>query len=349
MTHRLAFNQLSVGRALSAAKALAALVLLGTYANPSFAQSIPDNASLNPYLGTWSCNRGDAQDGNHCTKVIPPENASLNYLGNSWECDRGYYQSGQSCAPVVVPDNASLNYLGHGWECNRGYYQTGQSCSAVMVPDNASLDYLGHGWQCSRGFVQSGTVCLELTLPAHAQLDLTGHAWVCDQGFKTAGRRCVAMTEQDVQRQEEQATEVAKFMQQYRHKLATGESCQQEDSTGANVCVTVTDASLKCNESVDDSEYDDCDATVSYSLNTDYKGNSSLDAEVDCSVDLAYSGPNTIAPSTESNSDTNTTALEADDEETDSIDIDFSFTALDEVTRAKITAVECDFDSVDLE
>jgi hypothetical protein len=157
------------------------------------------------------------------------------------------------------------------------------------------------------------------------------------------------MTAQDIQRREEQAAEIAKFMHQHRRKGPSGESCEREESIGANVCVTVTDASLDCNRSVDGAEYDDCDANVSYSLNTDYMGDSSLDAEVDCSVELSYSGPNAITPNTDSDSDTNSNSLEANDEQSDSVDIDFSFTSIDQVTRAKITSVDCQIDSVELE
>jgi hypothetical protein len=314
-----------------------------------FAQSIPDNASPNRFGGGWSCNRGYAQSGNRCVKVIPPENASLNYLGNGWQCTRSYYQSGQSCVHVAVPEHAALDSLGHGWQCNRGFYQTGQSCSPVAVPENASLDYLGHGWQCNPGFSRSGASCLRLTLPDHALLDRTGHDWMCDKGFKRAGNSCVEMTAQEVQRQNGQAAALAKAIQRRRIEAPSGDSCETEDSTGANVCVTVTNATLDCHKSFDGTQYRDCDVNLSYTLQTDYRGNSSLDAEVNCSVELWYTGRNTVIPKTDSESETNRHTLDAYDRLSESAEINFSFSSYYEVTRAKISSAECRIESVDLD
>lgn len=157
------------------------------------------------------------------------------------------------------------------------------------------------------------------------------------------------MTAEDVQKQAEQAAAMSKAIQHRRRTVPSGESCGTEDSTGADVCVTVTDATLECHKSLDETEYTDCDANVSYSLETDYKGDSSLDADVDCSVELSYSGRGTIIPNTQSDSDTNTASLGAYDEQSDSADINFSFSSFEEVTRAKISSVDCHIDSVDLE
>lgn len=354
------------------------ITLLGALAEPGFAQSVPDNASPNP-IGGWSCNRGYAQSGNRCVKVIPPENASLNYLGNGWQCNRGFHQIGQSCSPVAVPENgslnylgngwqcnrgfrqigqscspvavpanASLNYLGNGWECNRGFRQAGQSCSSVAIPENASLDYLGHGWQCNSGFFQFGTSCLRLTLPAHARLDQTGHGWMCDQGYKKIGSSCVEMTAQEVQSQNAQAAALAKAIQRRRLEVASGESCETEDSTGANVCVTVTNATLDCHKTLDETAYRDCDVDVSYALQTDYRGNATLDTHVECTAELKYSGRDTVFPKTNSESETNTHDLDAYDHRSESVEISFTFSSLEEITKAKITSVECRIESVNL-
>jgi hypothetical protein len=328
---------------------LATAFFVSALIEPGFAQSIPDNASPNRFGGGWSCDRGYAQSGNRCVKVIPPENAGPNYLGNGWECNRGYYQSGQACVRVAVPEHAALDYLGHGWRCNRGFYQSGQSCSPVVVPKNASLDYLGHGWQCNPGFSQSGASCLKLTPPDHARLDPIGHDWMCDKGFKRTGNSCVEMTAQELQRQNEQAAVLAKAIQRRRMEAVSGDSCETEDSTGANVCVTVTNATLDCHKSFDETQYRDCDVNVFYSLQTDYIGNSSLDAEVDCSVELSYTGRNTLIPKTDSESDTNSHTLDAYDRLSESVEINFSFSSFYEVTRAKISSVECRMESVNLD
>jgi hypothetical protein len=354
--------------------------LVSAVLESAFAQSIPDNASANRFGGGWICNKGYAQSRNRCVKVIPPENASLNYLGNGWQCNRGYHQSGQACVSVAVPEHAALDYLGHGWQCNRGFYQTGQSCSPVAIPENASVDYLGHGWQCNRGFFQSGrscspvvvpndasldylghgwqcnpgfsrsgASCLRLTLPEHARIDWTGHDWICDKGFKKTGNSCVEMTAQEIQSQNQQAAALSKSIQRRRLEAPSGDSCETEDSTGANVCVTVTNSTLDCHKSFDGTQYRDCGVNVSYTLQTDYRGNSSLNAEVDCTVDLSYTGRNTVIPKTDSESNTNSHTLDAFDRLSESVEIDFSFSSFYEVTRAKISSVECRIESVDLD
>jgi hypothetical protein len=359
---------------------LATAFVVSVFVESAVAQSIPDNASPNRFGGGWICNRGYAQSGNRCVTVIPPENASLNYLGNGWQCNRGYYQSGQACVGVAVPEHAALDYLGHGWQCNRGFYQTGQSCSPVAIPDDASVDYLGHSWQCNRGFFQSGRSCSQvvvpkdasldylghgwqcnpgfsqsgascsrLIFPEHARLDWTGHDWMCDKGFKKIGNSCLEMTAQEVQSQSQQAAAISRAIQRRRVEAPSGDSCETEDSTGANVCVTATNSSLDCHKSFDGTAYRDCDVDVSYTLQTDYRGNSSLNANVDCTVELWYTGRNTVIPKTDSESDTNSHTLDAHDRLSESAEINFSFSSFYEVTRAKISSVECRIESVDLD
>jgi hypothetical protein len=369
-----------VTRVLSIRLLLVTAFLVSAFLESAIAQSIPDNASPNRFGGGWICNKGYAQSGNRCVKVVPPENASLIYLGNGWQCNQGYYQSGQACVSVAVPEHAALDHLGHGWQCNRRFYQTGQSCTPVAVPENASVDYLGHNWQCNRGFFQSGhscfpvvvpkdaflaylahgwqcnpgfsqsgASCLRLTLPEHARLGWTGHDWICEKGFKKTGNGCVEMTAQETQSQNQQAAALSKAIQRRRLETASGESCETEDSTGANVCVTVTNTTLDCHKSFDGTQYRDCDVDVFYSLQTDYRGNSSLNAEVDCTVELSYTGRNTVIAKTDSESNTNSHSLDAFDRLSESVGINFSFSSFYEVTRAKISSAECRIESVDLD
>jgi len=312
------------------------------------AQSIPENASPNAYSGGWSCDRGYAQSGNHCVKVIPPENASLNYAGNGWQCNRGYRQSGLLCVQVTIPENANLNYVGNGWQCDRDYAQSGGACTRIVVPENASLNYLGNGWQCNSGYIESGTSCSKLVLPSHSHLDWSGHAWTCDKGFKAASGGCLEITAREMQKQNEQTTALMRAVQRRRTQTVSGENCDEEDQTGARVCVTVSNSQLECHKNFDESQYSGCDVTVDYELETDYEGRSSLDATVDCAVELSYSGRNTPYPKTDSESDTSSHTLMAHDSDNGTIEVSFSFLSYHEVIRAKIISVECRVSSIDL-
>jgi hypothetical protein len=120
---------------------------------------------------------------------------------------------------------------------------------------------------------------------------------------------------------------------------------------GVRLCVTVTNSALNCHKSFDGSQYRDCDVNVSYALQTDYRGNSSLNAEVDCTAELSYTGRNTVIPKTDSvsESDTNSHTLDAYDRLSESAEIHFSFSSLYEVTRAKISSADCRLESVDLD
>jgi hypothetical protein len=361
------------------AKSLAVVVAMFGIA-PTVAQTVPENASPNPYIGGWSCNHGYAQNGGHCVKVVPPENAGLNYLGNGWQCNRGFQQVGASCVKVEVPENAGINYLGNGWECNRGYRQSGARCIAVTPPENASLNYLGNGWQCNRGFRQSASTCVKvgvpehanlnylgdgwqcdagyiqslqscvrLAIPEHAHLEFTGHAWTCDQGFKRVGDRCSEMTAQEVQKQKDEAAAISALINRRRAQRVSGQSCDTEDRTGANVCVSITNVDLDCHKNFDESAFTGCDANVSYSLKTDYRGNSSLDASVECTVEISYAGRNTYSTRTDSESDESSHDLGAYDSQSGEAEISFSFSSLDEVTKAKVSSAECRIASVDLD
>jgi hypothetical protein len=172
---------------------------------------------------------------------------------------------------------------------------------------------------------------------------------MCDKGFKRTGNSCVEMTAPEVQRQNEKGAALAKAIQRRRLETPSGDSCETEDSTGANVCVTVTNTTLDCHKSFDGTQYRDCDVNVSYTLQTDYRGNASLNAEVDCSVELWYTGRNTVIPKTDSESETNSHTLDAYDRLSESAEINFSFSSFNEVTRAKISSVECRIESVDLD
>jgi hypothetical protein len=156
------------------------------------------------------------------------------------------------------------------------------------------------------------------------------------------------MTVQELQRQKDQTAAIAALIRRRRTQGVSGQNCDEEDETGARVCVSVTNAELDCHKNFDESAFTGCDATVSYAVSTDYRGNSSLDVSVECSVDISYSGRNTYSTKTDSESDESSHTLDAYDSETGDADISFSFSSFDEVTKARITSAECRISSVDL-
>jgi hypothetical protein len=219
----------------------------------------------------------------------------------------------------------------------------------VEIPENASLGYLGNDWQCNAGYVQSGQTCRKLAMPEHARLDFTGHAWACDQGFKRSGEQCVEMTAQEAQNERKTNAAVAALIKRRRARTVTGESCETEDQTGSDVCVSVTDVSFECRKNIDETAYTGCDANVSYEVSTDYRGRSSLDAEIECEVEVSYSGRNTYGQRSLSETDSDSHSLEAADSDSGQADISFSFSSFAEVTRAKVSSAECHIESVVLE
>lgn len=298
-------------------KHLAVAMLLSLLTFPVFGQSLPENASKNVYGSGWSCNKGYSRSGNSCVQIRPPENASLNYFGNGWECNRGFYKSGQKCQNVVPPKNASINYFGNGWECNRGYYKSGQSCAKVIIPKNARLNYLGNGWECN-------------------------------DGFKKYAEICVAMTAQEIQKREEVELAVKAELARRKALGVSGDNCDSEYKTNANVCVEITGGNIDCNESYGNNYYRDCDVTLAYEIRTDYSGGAYLDADVECRVEIEYKGRETYATQFDSSSQDESHSLYANGSDSETLRFNFSFSSYKEITSAKISSANCGVDSVTL-
>jgi len=105
---------------------------------------------------------------------------------------------------------------------------------------------------------------------------------------------------------------------------------------------------LNCNESYAGSYYRDCDATINYEVTTDYSGDSCLDVEVECSMEIEYKGRQTYTTQTDSASQDASHTLYAHAGDSESIDFNFSFTSYKEITIVTISSAQCEIDSVDL-
>src|SRR3972149_598636 len=167
------------------------------------------------------------------------ENAHPNIYGTGWECNSGYYRSGQRCERVIVPENAHINIMGNGWECNSGYYRSGQRCERVIVPENAHINIMGNGWECNSGYHRSGQRCERVIVPENAHINITGNGWECDTGFKNINNACIPMTKEEIQKQKELEQIILKEMQRRRIQGVSGDDCETEFKTNAEVCVEV--------------------------------------------------------------------------------------------------------------
>ncbi|WP_417438865.1 hypothetical protein [Idiomarina sp.] len=318
------------------------------FASLSWSQSLPEHASENPYGSGWKCDRGYYKSGNKCEKVQIPENAGLDVYGSGWKCNRGYYKSGNTCVEVQVPKNAGIDVYGSGWKCNRGYYKSGNTCVKVQVPENAGIDVYGSGWKCNRGYYKFGNKCVKVQVPENASIDIYGSGWKCNRGFKKVGSSCKAMTQQELQRQIELEKAAIAEMQRRRAQGVSGDDCDTEYKTNAEVCVEITGGDIDCNESYSGNYYNDCDVSLNYEVNTDYSGGAYLDVEVECTVEIEYKGRNTYSTQSDSSYGDESHDLYAHDSDSETLNFNFSFGSYQEVTSAKISSAECEIDSVDL-
>ena len=277
-----------------------------------------------------------------------PKNAHKNIYGSGWVCKKGFYRSGNKCEPVKIPKHGKLNYLGNGWECQRGFKRSGNKCEPVKIPKHGKLNYLGNGWECQRGYKRSGNKCLLLKIPKHGKLTYLGNDWECQKSFKRIVNECVPMTQKELAQQRKIQQEIAKKIQQRRLKRVSGDHCETEYRTNAEVCVKVMDASLDCNKSMLGEYYNDCDVSLDYIIETDYRGGSYLDVNVSCNVDIEYKGRKTYISQTDSSSEEESHSIYAYGSDSNTLDFNYGFSSFDEVLNVKVTSYSCEIQSVDL-
>ena len=277
-----------------------------------------------------------------------PPNSHPNIFGNGWDCDRGYYKSGQGCKKVIVPENASINVYGNSWACNRGYYKSGQGCKKVIVPENASINVYGNSWACNRGYYKSGQGCKKVIVPENASINVYGSGWSCNSGFKKAGSSCMPMTQEEIKKRKALEAAVVAEMQRRRAQGVSSNDCEMEYKTNAEVCVEITGGDLDCSESYGGGFYRDCDATLSYEVETNYSGGAYLDVEVECTLEIEYKGWQTYSTQSDSSSQDESYNLYAHGSDRDSMNFNFSFSSYKEITSVKISSAECEIDSVNL-
>lgn len=129
---------------------------------------------------------------------------------------------------------------------------------------------------------------------------------------------------------------------------AGGDDCETEYKTNAEVCVEVTDASLDCRKDYTGEFYRGCQVTLEYEVSTNYRGGAYLDADIECQVEIKYTGRNLYSWRTASDYQDDSHSLYANESSSESLTFQFSFNSMNEVTQAKIESATCEVDSVDL-
>jgi len=248
-----------------------------------------------------------------------------------------------------IPENAHPNIYGTGWECNSGYYRSGQRCERVIVPENAHINIMGNGWECNSGYHRSGQRCERVIVPENAHINITGNGWECDTGFKNINNACIPMTKEEIQKQKELEQIILKEMQRRRIQGVSGDDCETEFKTNAEVCVEVEAGDIDCNKSFSGNYYRDCDVSISYNVETNYQGGSYLDVEVECKVEIEYKGRNTYITQSDSSYEDESHTLYAYERDSETMHFNFSFSSFQEIISVKISSVECKIESVELQ
>lgn len=318
-------------------------VLLGLMVFEAGAQPMPPNASPRQFGSGWQCNRGFYRSANECLPVQIPQNAELNFRGDDWQCRRGFYRSGSGCSPVQVPQNAELNFRGDDWQCRRGFYRAGNGCTPVQIPQNAELNFRGDDWQCRRGFYRLGSGCSPVQVPQNAELNFRGDDWQCKPGYAREGVSCRPMTAEELKAQNERTARAVEAMR----KRAASADCETESQSGAEICLTVTSMNLDCDKAFSGTSYSSCSLSISYTLKTDYRGQSSIDADVECSATIDTKKRNGFSGS-ERDSNEESHTLYANDSDSETMRLSFNFSSFEEVYGAKVSSAQCEIDDVTL-
>jgi len=125
------------------------------------------------------------------------------------------------------------------------------------------------------------------------------------------------------------------------------QTCETEYKSGAKVCLSVGKPDLDCDENFDRTYYDSCEVTLNYDLQTDYRGQAYIDADVSCKVEVSYE-PDQLYIKSDSDRSSNSHSLYANGSDSGYADFSFQFSSFDEVRKVEIDSAECRIDSVNL-
>lgn len=184
--------------------------------------------------------------------------------------------------------------------------------------------------------------------PENASINAYGSGWKCNSGYKKIGNACQKMASEDIRKQRQIQEKLLLEMMRRKAQGVSGDDCESEYKTNAEVCVEITGGDLDCSEDYSGSYYRDCDVTLSYELKTDYTGGAYLDVEVECTVEIEYKGRNTYSTQSDSSYDDESHSLYAQGSESETMYFSFSFSSYQEIIGAQLSFAECEIESVDL-
>lgn len=142
--------------------------------------------------------------------------------------------------------------------------------------------------------------------------------------------------------------DIVKKTTKYRYQGVSGDDCETEYKTNAEVCIKITGADLDCRKSYSGNYYQSCNVTLSYEVVTDYKGGSSLDVSVDGTVDIEYESKSSYLKRTSSDYQSETHTLFAHDSEYGTMYFSFSLPYYEETTKVKISSKYCEISDISL-
>jgi hypothetical protein len=249
---------------------------------------------------------------------------------------------------AAVPNNATTNRFGIGWTCNSGFKRVGDTCARIEVPPNGKLNYFGTDWECNSGFARVGAICSRIAIPPNGKLNYFGTGWECNSGYKVVSGSCVAMNNDEIAQAEARQRAIVAAVAARRSSFASGNTCETEPKSGAEVCLSITNVDIDCSKSYTGTYYRSCDATVSYNLETDFKGRGYIDVDVECYVEIAYNRKNYVSSSNDSTTKDVSTSLYANGSDSESMDFYFSFSSYAEVNRVRVSSHRCKIDEISL-
>jgi len=156
------------------------------------------------------------------------------------------------------------------------------------------------------------------------------------------------MTPQEIRKQKELEKSFRDEMERRRLQGVSGDDCEKEFKTGAEVCVEITGVDIDCNESYTGNYYRDCDVTLDYEVKTDYKGGSYIEVEIECTVEIEYKGRQTYTTHSDTSYEDESHSLYAHGSESGTMDFNFSFSSFKEITNVKISSAESEIESVNM-
>lgn len=127
--------------------------------------------------------------------------------------------------------------------------------------------------------------------------------------------------------------------------MVSGDDCETDYDTDAEVCVTLDDASLDCDKNYE-GYFSSCEVEIDYTVETDLENdNKYLDVEVEFEAEISYERQDGFG-SYDSEDDDESHTLYSSGSETGEIELDFDFSYYEQVYSVRIDDAECEIDSV---